>query len=101
MECKRCGHCCMAVGREFWLRGDYENKPEYPDLQKLAKENQDQGDDMPCRMLIVRNGKSSCTIQIMYGQAAKPEVCRTYPWLECHQQQKTYRGQGVCSQKED
>jgi len=87
----------MAVGSTFWTHGDFE---KYPALKNRADTVELGGDDgMPCRMLIVRNGKSSCKIQIMYGQAAKPEVCRTYPEIECHRQQKTFRGQGVCNER--
>lgn len=98
MECKRCGHCCMAVGREFWLHGDYENKPEYPKLQKIAPMFKDKGDGMPCMMLEMAGGVAACTIEKVYGHDAKPEVCRDYPELNCHQESKTFTGRGVCSQ---
>jgi len=98
MECKRCGHCCMAVGSSFWTHGDFE---KYPALKNRADTVELGGDDgMPCQMLLVQHGKSSCLIQIMHGHKAKPEVCRTYPELVCHRQQKTYRGRGVCSRNE-
>lgn len=80
------------------MHGDYENKPQYPDLQKLTKESQDHGDGMPCRMLVLFGGVAMCFIHERYGREAKPEVCREYPEIECHQQQKTFHGQGICSQ---
>ena len=98
MDCLRCGQCCMAVGREFWLHGDYENKPQYPWLQKLAMRLEDQGDGMPCRMLVLIDGVAMCMIHESYGYDAKPRVCKEYPELECHQQTGTFEGQGVCSQ---
>lgn len=97
MECKRCGQCCMAVGREFWLHGGYENKPEYPWLYKLAMKLEDPGDGLPCRMLVLIDGVAMCSIQETFGYDAKPQVCKDYPELECHQQTKTFIGQGVCS----
>jgi len=89
----------MAVGSEFWTHGDFFRWSQLQKLKDTA--DPDVGDDMPCRMLIVREGRATCYIELIYGRDAKPEVCRTYPWLECHRQQKTYRGRGVCSQNED
>ena len=97
-ECKRCGHCCMSVGREFWMHGDYENKPQYPWLCLQAQHCEDQGDNLPCRMLILIDGVAMCLIHETYGYEAKPEVCKDYPELACHQETKTFKGQGVCSQ---
>ena len=90
MECKRCGHCCMAVGSTFWIHGDYE---KWPKLQELKDTVELGGDDnMPCQMLIVGKGKAYCNIELMYDYRAKPDVCKEYPELECHRQQKTYHG---------
>lgn len=98
MKCQRCGHCCMAVGREFWLHGDYENKPQYPKLHELASKLKDTGDGLPCRMIVLYDGIATCQIHDIYGYNAKPKVCKNYPEFECHQQAKTFKGQGTCSQ---
>ena len=97
MECKRCWHCCMAVGREFWMRGGYEYRPEFPKLQELAKKYVDSGDGLPCRMLVLVNGVAYCYIEMQYGRDAKPQVCRDYPELQCHRQLGKFKGRGICS----
>ena len=80
------------------MHGDYENKPQFPDLQRLAAESVDQGDGMPCRMLVLFDGVVMCYIQERYGHDAKPQVCRDYPEFECHQETKTFKGRGECMQ---
>jgi len=77
MECKRCGQCCILVGSTFWTCGDFE---KYPKLQK-EKDTVELGfnNGMPCQMLIVRNGKAWCEIELIYDQQAKPRICREYP----------------------
>jgi hypothetical protein len=94
-ECVRCGHCCMAVGRHFWTHGDFS---KYPELQKLAETRTDTDEGLPCEMLQMKDGIAACKIELLYGKGAKPEVCRKYPDLECHQSQKMFKGQGFCYQ---
>jgi len=95
-QCLRCGQCCMAVGKEFWLCGDYKNKPQYKWLYELSKRVKDEGDGLPCRMLLLIYSKAYCLIQLLYGYEAKPKVCREYPPLKCHQILKTFEEQGIC-----
>ena len=92
-KCIRCGHCCMAVGRAFWCRGDFFR---WPELQERAERTVDEGDGLPCEMLILENGIASCKIELEYGREAKPAVCRNYSENLCHQQAKLFQGQGVC-----
>lgn len=92
-KCLRCGHCCMAVGREFWLHGDYSR---YPELLALSEIYTDTDDGLPCRMLQMIDGMAFCKIQIEYGYKAKPKICRQYPEVICHHQLKNFTGQGVC-----
>ena len=99
-ECIRCGHCCMAVGRAFWAHGDFFR---WPELQERAEQTIDEGDGLPCEMLIVENGIATCKIERDYGRAAKPAICRDYPpdypEESCQQQEKRWRGQGICYQE--
>ena len=96
-KCLRCGHCCMSVGREFWQHGDYD---EYPKLRRLAEKYEDEGDNMPCRMLFLAFGRATCLIEEIFGYDAKPEVCKSYPEIHCHHEEETFKGQGVCSQED-
>lgn len=88
MKCKRCGLCCMTVGSTFWTHGDFKR---WPELQKKADTVKLGGDDaMPCQMLTVWHGTSSCWIQNNFGIEAKPEVCRDHPEEELCQHEKLF-----------
>lgn len=94
MECIRCGQCCISVGRTFWRNGDFEN---YPELQRLAEETESQDDGLPCQMLQMKDGIAACRIELEYGWAAKPKVCREYPALMClHFNSQIAKGRGAC-----
>lgn len=75
-ECKRCGRCCLEVGRTFWKNGNYDDIPE---LKKRANNGDHEDGDLPCEMLAIIEGKAICLIQRDYGYEAKPRVCRGYP----------------------
>jgi len=75
-KCKRCGQCCISVGRTFWRNSDFA---DYPSLAKLAKRTESQDDGLPCQMLQMKNGVATCKIELLYGRKAKPRVCREYP----------------------
>jgi len=62
------------------MKGDFEN---YPELQKRAEETEFQDEGLPCEMLQMTEGIAWCKIQILYGQKAKPKICREYPELIC------------------
>jgi len=94
MECIRCGQCCISVGRTFWKHGDFE---KYPELQKLAENTESQDDGLPCEMLQMTDGVAACKIEMQYGRAAKPKVCREYPPLSClHFNPLIEKGRSVC-----
>jgi len=75
-ECKRCGLCCLTVGRTFWKNGDYKKIPE---LSKLAHNGDYEDGGLPCEMLSFEKGLAICLIEKKYGRKAKPDVCREYP----------------------
>lgn len=93
MECVRCGQCCIAVGRTFWLHGDFE---DYPELLKLAESRESKDDGLPCEMLQMVDGVAACKIELLYGREAKPEVCQDYPKKQCYLEAGTIKGRVVC-----
>lgn len=78
-ECKRCGKCCVSVGRTFWKIGDYE---KYPELNDRANNGDYEDNGKPCEMLRFENGIAVCIIEREYGRDVKPVACREYP--ECN-----------------
>ena len=83
-ECKRCGRCCVEVGRTFWKNGNYE---KYPELNEWANDGDHEDGGLPCEMLSFgydaevpeRKNVAICLIEALYGRDAKPKVCREYP----------------------
>ena len=81
MICKRCGNCCVDVGRTFWKHGiglEPEIWNDCPDLKKRAKDGDHEDDDLPCEMLRFENDQAVCLIQKNYGYAKKPMACRLH-----------------------
>lgn len=85
-SCRRCGACCLTVGRTFWRNGDFVGC--YP-LELLAEQTESVDDGLPCEMLYVIAGVAHCRIECQYVREFKPEACREYPDGEpCHYYQK-------------
>ena len=83
MSCKRCGACCLTIGRTFWKNGDFEDIPELRErandgISKFERLYEDVG--VPCEMFELRGDIGVCLIHERYGYNAKPKVCREYPW---------------------
>jgi len=97
-ECKRCGQCCIAVGRTFWVHGDFA---DYPELKRLSDAVTEFDDCLPCAMLQMKDGVASCKIQELYGYDAKPDVCREYPELpgNCWEHKQELKGRRICLQE--
>ena len=76
MSCKRCGKCCIEVGRTFWKVGDYGKIPE---LDEIARNGDHEDNELPCEQLEMVNSKAICKIHRDYGYPAKPKVCSRYP----------------------
>lgn len=82
------------MGRTFWRNGDFT---DYPELQILADNTESQDDGLPCQMLQMVDGIAACKIELEYGWAAKPKVCREYPVLDClHFNPQIEKGRSVC-----
>ena len=93
-KCVRCGQCCIWVGRTFWLNGDFQ---DWPELEELAEKTKSIDEGLPCEMLQMTDGIATCKIELLYGRAAKPKVCRGYSVLSCHQQTSDIpKGRTVC-----
>lgn len=75
-ECKRCGRCCIEVGRTFWKNGRYD---DIPALEKLASNGDHEDGSLPCEMLEIVKGLAVCKIEREYGRQYKPVTCRDYP----------------------
>ncbi len=74
--CKRCGRCCIDVGRTFWKTGSYEDIEE---LNKLAHNGDHEDNGLPCEMLSFDCDRTAvCRIQEIYGYDAKPTVCKEH-----------------------
>lgn len=73
--CKRCGNCCVDVGRTFWKVGKYTAIPYLDSLQNNG-DHEDNG--LPCEMLSFNGKKAVCGIHKIYGYEAKPEVCKQH-----------------------
>lgn len=76
MECKRCGNCCIDIGRTFWKNGDYEKIDSV--LNDLANNSDHEDGGKPCEMLRFQDGKAVCQIHEIYGYDAKPKVCKDH-----------------------
>ena len=75
--CKRCGNCCIDVGRTFWKNGNYEDVDE--ELNNWAHNGDHEDGNKACEMLAWDdNGKSICFIHMLYGYDAKPDVCKEH-----------------------
>ena len=59
-KCKRCGRCCIEVGRTFWKNGNYK---AIPDLDVLANNGDHEDGGLPCEMLSHGNGVAVCGIE--------------------------------------
>ena len=81
--CKRCGACCLTVGRTFWKAGIFigDSKPfgDIEDLNKWAMNGDHEDGGLPCEMFEFSGEKGVCLIHKRYGYAAKPITCRKYP----------------------
>ena len=80
--CGRCGDCCIEVGRTFWKGGliDEHIWDDCPELKAWANDD-DYGDDgfLDCEMLDYDDdARAVCLIELVYGVAAKPVVCREH-----------------------
>ena len=75
MSCRRCGNCCIGVGRTYWKNGDFE---QYPLLKARAKNGDHEDSGLPCEMLRFEDGLATCLIEKIYGHQAKLEVCREH-----------------------
>ena len=75
-ECKRCGRCCLEVGRTHWKAGDFDDCPE---LNRRANDGDHEDGGLPCEMLVIEKGIAICTIERDYGLRYKPVTCREYP----------------------
>ena len=77
MKCKRCGTCCLTIGKTFWKHGDFDDIPE---LRERANNGEHTDDGAPCEMLEMRGEIGVCLIHERYGYEAKPKICREYPF---------------------
>ena len=77
MKCKRCGACCLTVGRTFWKNGDYEDIPE---LRERANDGDYADYGVPCEMFELRGEIGVCLIHERYGYQAKPITCKEFPY---------------------
>ena len=74
-ECRRCGNCCIDVGRTFWKNGNFEGNLE---LRKWQKNGDHEDGGKQCEMLRFEDGKAVCGIERDYGVEYKPDVCREH-----------------------
>lgn len=75
--CKRCGQCCMGIGKSFWTHSEHE----LINATKARLESDFYDDTGTCDMLIVHeSGRAVCLLQKWLGHNAKPEACRKYPF---------------------
>ncbi|MBU8870663.1 MAG: hypothetical protein KOO60_07355 [Gemmatimonadales bacterium] len=73
-ECQRCGECCMGRGN-LWTQA---NLPALFNSDAVRQQRREFGD---CDMLGVdKEGEYTCLLEVIFGKAAKPEVCRDYPF---------------------
>jgi len=73
-KCRRCGKCCLNVGRTFFTGS------EHPLIKVILDNTEEFYDSGKCEMLIWEKGKWVCLIQKYLGKAAKPRACRDYPF---------------------
>ena len=83
MKCKRCGACCLTVGKTFWKYGDYDDIPELRDkandgISKFQRLYEDFG--VPCEMFELRGDIGVCLIHERYSFEAKPITCQEFPY---------------------
>lgn len=76
MDCKRCGNCCIDVGRTWWKNGNYKRINQA--LYDLSRNGDHEDGGKPCEMLRFQDGEAVCQIQENWGYDAKPEVCRDH-----------------------
>ena len=102
--CKRCGDCCVKIGRNFWRLGYLQPSGlEFPNkilkLLSLRTPPLSIDDEKPCDMLeFDADGKAVCLIEKHFGRDAKPEVCREYDGENrCKQNTKNRREQQAVS----
>ena len=76
MSCRRCGNCCIDVGRTFWKNGDYVNINK--GLDELANNGDHEDNGLSCEMLIFEKGKATCLIHKLFGYHAKPKSCKEH-----------------------
>ena len=75
-QCKRCGNCCIDVGRTWWKNGNYEGVNAA--LNDLARNGDHEDGGKPCEMLRFQDGKAVCQIHELWGYEAKPQVCKDH-----------------------
>jgi Fe-S-cluster containining protein len=74
-NCQRCGECCRNVGSTFYASS------EHPLIKRIGKDITEFKDKGKCSMLrIATSGQATCLIEKYLCRAAKPEVCRNYPF---------------------
>ena len=81
LRCKRCGNCCIDVGRTFWKVGSLNPDAPFGDnsfLNQWAKNGGHEDNGLPCEMLRFENGKGICAIEEDYGREYKPIVCKDH-----------------------
>ena len=80
--CKRCGNCCIDVGRTFWKSGNCkcDCKPfgEIDTLNRWALNGDHEDGELPCEMLDMTDGLATCLIEKKYGYEAKTLACREH-----------------------
>ena len=75
--CKRCGQCCIGVGKSFWTHSGHELVNAM--CKRLVGDFYD--DTGRCDMLLIHeNGQATCLLQKWLGHNGKPEACRKYPF---------------------